>query len=187
MFVVCPGYTANMNGSRFPDGISRSRSIDLEGRAHHPVVRRVLLACLAVIPSLALLGVFGQAPSTTTASAPAAQVSLSAPDALRGGLVYQVTIEVSARSRIDDPRIVLSSGWFDGTTRNTVTPEPVSETQREGGVALAYGPLLARQKLQVRMQFQVNPTDVARRDLSVVLLDGVRAVATIHHTMRIWP
>jgi len=190
MFVVRSGYPGTMTGdegSHFPDGISRSRSIDLEGRVHHPIVRRVLLACIAALPALALLGVFGQQPSTTTASAPAATLSLSAPDALRGGVIYQVTITVGARRPIDDPRLVLSSGWFDGTTMNTVTPDPISESQREGGVALAYGPLLARQKLQVRMQFQVNPTDVAHRDLRVVLLDGVHPVTTIRHTMRIWP
>jgi hypothetical protein len=173
--------------SRLPDGISRSRSIDLEGRARHPVVRGVLLSCIAALPALALLGFFGQQPSTTTASAPAATLSLSAPDALRGGLIYQVTITVTARGRLDDPRLVLSSGWFDGTTMNTVTPDPVSEAQREGGVALAYGSLLARQKLQVRMQFQVNPTDVAHRNLRVALFDGTRPVTTIRHTMRIWP
>ena len=51
-----------------PEGVVLERSRDLAGRTRYPYYRRVLLGAIAVLPVLALLGVFGQKPSTTSAN-----------------------------------------------------------------------------------------------------------------------
>jgi hypothetical protein len=68
-----------------PEGVVLERNRDLAGRSHHPYYRRGLLCLIAVLPVLALLGVFGQKPSTTTAEAQAAKLSVTAPERLRSG------------------------------------------------------------------------------------------------------
>jgi hypothetical protein len=67
-----------MAGS-LPDGLTVERNRDLRGRARHPLYRRGLLCLIAVFPVLALLNVFGQHPTVTTAHAAAADLKVTAP------------------------------------------------------------------------------------------------------------
>ena len=52
-----------------PQGVVLERNRDLAGRGHHPYYRRLLPCLIGVLSVLALLSVFGQKPSTTTAYA----------------------------------------------------------------------------------------------------------------------
>jgi hypothetical protein len=83
-----------------PQGVVLERNRDLTGRRHHLYYRRLLLCLIGVLPVLALLGVFGQKPSTTTAYAQAATFSVTAPERLRSGLIFQARIEVAAHRNI---------------------------------------------------------------------------------------
>jgi hypothetical protein len=62
-----------------PEGLTAERNRDLRGRARHPQYRRVLLCLVAVFPVLALLNVFGQRPTVSSAHAPAADLKVTAP------------------------------------------------------------------------------------------------------------
>ena len=85
-----------------PEGVVLERSRDLAGRTRYVYYRRLLLCLIAVLPALALLGVFGQKPSTTTVATQAATLSVTAPERLRSGLIFQVRVEGSRAPR--DPR-----------------------------------------------------------------------------------
>ena len=65
-----------------PDGIVLTRHRDLHGRTWDPWVRRGLVAVVAVVVILALLGFVGQSPSTTRVDAPAATLAVDAPNLL---------------------------------------------------------------------------------------------------------
>ena len=69
---------------------------DLKGRNTHPWHRRALLVVLLVIPVLALIGVFGQRTDRTEANAPQATLTMSGPSRLRGGLLFQWKLQVTA-------------------------------------------------------------------------------------------
>jgi hypothetical protein len=86
-----------------PDGLTVERNRDLTGRRRHPWYRRVLLGCVAVLPVLALLNVFGQRPTVTLARASAADLEVTAPARLRSGLIFQVRVEVIAHRDISMP------------------------------------------------------------------------------------
>src|ERR1044072_4206049 len=107
-----------------PDGIVLPRPRDLEGRAWHPWVRRGLLAVVALIAVLALVGVFGQRPSSTSAEATQARMTISAPDAVRGGLLYQARFTIEASQALDDATLVLHQAWLAGRTLKTLEPRP---------------------------------------------------------------
>jgi hypothetical protein len=55
--------------SSLPDGLNVERNRDLSGRARHPQFRRALLCLVAMLPLLALLNVFGQRPTVSSAHA----------------------------------------------------------------------------------------------------------------------
>jgi hypothetical protein len=170
-----------------PDGIVLRRHRDLEGRLWHAWVRRSLVALLAAITLLALLGVFGQRPSSSHAQAAPARLSVSAPGSVRGGLLYQARFTVEADQALDDATLVLSPSWVDGITVNTIEPSPVNEASRNGSLALSLGHLPAGARHELFLDFQVNPTTVGSRTLRVELDDGEMPILTVSRDLRIYP
>ena len=170
-----------------PEGIVLRRHRDLEGRFWSPWLRRVLLALVALAAVLGLVGVFGQHPSTTSAEATPATLAISAPSAVRGGLLYQARFEIQAKQALSDATLVLNEAWLDGVTVNTIEPSPVSQASRDGSLALSLGHLPAGATYVLYMEFQVNPTTVGSRTLRAELGDGEQPIATISRGLRIWP
>jgi hypothetical protein len=170
-----------------PDGIVLRRHRDLEGRGLLPWVRRSLLALVAAVLVLGLLNVFGQRPSSTSAAAAPATLTVSSPGAVRGGLLYQARFTIQAKEALHDATLVLDEAWLDGMTVNTIEPSPVSEASREGNLALSLGHIPAGARYVLFMQFQVNPTSVGSRTLHVELGDGDQHVLTLTRHLRIFP
>ena len=132
---------------------------------------------LALVVVAALLGTVGQSPTTLHAQAPAATLTVKAPERVRGGLFFQGRLDIVARERIGAPRIVLGEGWTEEMQLNTIEPSPASESSSDGRLALGYDALRPGDHLTVWMQFEVNPTGVGRRDRTVALFDGGRLLA----------
>ncbi len=168
-----------------PDGLTLEHNRDLQGR--RPWVRRVLLCCVAALPVLALLNVFGQQPSTVSARTSAASLTLTAPTRLRGGLLFQARVTVVPHQEIHHLQLVFDEGWWDSMGVNSVKPEPESETSRDGKVVFEYGTWAARKTLRVWINFQVNPTNVGSRTQDLALEDAGTTLATLHHSLRIFP
>ncbi len=170
-----------------PADLSVERHRDLVGRAYEPWVRRAVLAIFVAIAALGLANVFGQRATTSSASGAAAELTLEAPDRLRGGIIAQGTIEVRAIERIAQPRLVLDPGWIDGMTINTISPAAAAEGSDQGRTVLAYGELGAGDTLTVRISYQVNPTDLGSQAGGVALLDGDRQIARVDRTIVVFP
>lgn len=169
-----------------PDFISRAAHRDHA----HPVerwARWILFAALIALAAAGLADVFGQRPGTASAAAPEASLSVSAPDALRGGLLFQARVEVAAREALRKPTVWLDAGWLENITLNTVQPEPATSKSEDGGVAFEFDPLPAGRTLTLYLQFQVNPTTVGRRSQDVVLRDGPRSIARVDRAVTVFP
>ena len=110
-----------------------------------------------------------------------------APAAVRGGLVYEVVVTVSAHRDLAAPELVFDPGWFEGLTINTVEPEPAEWAQRDGRNVLAYGRLAAGDRLEVHLQYQANPTALGRRDQDLALADGGVELVQIDHRATVFP
>lgn len=149
--------------------------------------RRALLALIAVLPILALLNVFGQRPTVSSATSPAASLKITAPARLRGGLIFQVRAQVTARRTLAKPQLVFSPGWWDSMSVNSLEPAPSGQGTRNGSVVLSYPKLAAGHTLIVWIYFQVNPTNVGKRTENVELDDGSTAIDRIHRSMTIFP
>ena len=170
-----------------PDGIVLTRHRDLHGRTWDPWVRRGLVAVVAVVVILALLGFVGQSPSTTRVDAPAATLAVDAPNAVRGGLLYQARFTVVAHQALNNATLVLNDKWIDGLTVNTIEPSPVNQASRNGSLAFELGHLPAGAKYVLYIDYQVNPTTVGSRTLKAELDDGTQPIATLTRHLRIWP
>jgi hypothetical protein len=170
-----------------PDGIVLKRHRDLEGRENHPLVRRSLLALVAVLLVVGLLNVFGQVPSTSRAATPAAVLSVYSPTNVRGGLLYTSRFHVTARTDLRKALLVLDSGWFEGMQVNSIVPQPIQDASRDGRVVFDLGHIAKGHSSILWIQFQVNPTNVGHRSQNVELDDGPTLISTIHRKITVYP
>jgi hypothetical protein len=170
-----------------PDTIVLKRDRDLEGRRNEIWVRRSLFGLLCVVPVLALLNVFGQRPAGSEAAGGAAQLSVYAPDRVRGGLMFEARFHVTAKQDIRKAILVLGPGWLEGMTMNTIEPAPTSETSADGSLSLDLGRISAGDSYLLFIQLQVNPTNVGHRDRLVELYDGQRKLLTMNRAVTIFP
>jgi hypothetical protein len=151
------------------------------------IARRTLFVLLTAVAVAALLGVFGQTQRASSASTAVADLEVTAPLNLRGGLFYQGRFTVRATAAIENATLVLDRGWLESMHINTIEPAPTEEASREGRLALSFGELAAGESLVLYMQFQVNPTNVGRRSQNVGLYDGDTALVSVDRTVTIFP
>lgn len=170
-----------------PSYIVLDRDRDLAGRGHEVWVRRALLLLVLAVPVAALFNVFGQHPSTSEAASSAASLELYAPTRLRGGLLYQARIHITAHREIKRAIVLLDPGWAESMTINTVEPSPSQESSDNGRLAFDLGDIPAGQSSLFFLQFQVNPTNVGHRSADVSLRDGSVPLASIHRSLTIFP
>jgi hypothetical protein len=169
------------------DDLDLERARDLRGRVHHPWVRRVLLALIALPVVLGASGALGQQTVTRSAASPRAQLALNAPEVVRGGLMWRARITIRARETIEFPRLILGRGYANGMQFNTIEPSPASESSRGPDIVLSYDKLAAGDELVVYLQFQTDPTTTGAQDAAVELDDQTRPVARIAHTITVLP
>jgi hypothetical protein len=171
-----------------PQGIVLKRDRDLEGRRHDIWVRRVLMSLVVAVPIIALFNVFGQRPDTNTLVVPAASLKINAPDRLRGGLLFNARIHITARQDIKDAYLVLGPGWAEGMQINTIEPSPVSEASNNGRLSFELGHIGAGHSYILFMAFQVNPTNLAwNRVQTVWLNDGKTRLITFSRDLTVFP
>ena len=170
-----------------PEGIVLHRHRDLDGRLRVPWIRRGLLVLLAVVPILGLLNVFGQRTSTSRADVVPASLTISAPTALRGGLLFQARFTIEAKQPLRQATLVLNRSWLDNLTINTIEPSPVNEASQNGRLSLELGHIAAGTRYVLYMEFQVNPTTVGRRTLHTELADGGQTITAITRDLTLCP
>jgi len=168
-------------------GLRRDRHVDMRGRQTEPWWRRGVIAVFAAIVVAALAGAFGQQEETARAQSAAATLTVRAPDRIRGGLFFQGRLDIVARERIAEPRVVLGPAWTEEVQLNTLEPAPASESSAAGQLELEYDPLQAGDHLTVWMQFEANPLGMGTRKRGVTLLDGDRALVHVPGKLTSWP
>jgi hypothetical protein len=170
-----------------PGDLTVERHVLLQGRERHPLYRRGLFAVVCVLPVLALLNIFGQHATSQTVDGAGGTLQVEAAKNLRGGLLHQVRMTITATRDMEHPQLVMSPGWFEENIENSIAPDPLQQSSSNGRVVLSYGPLHAGQKLTVWADFQVNPVNVGTRTMNVELTDGPRPVALVKRKLTVFP
>jgi hypothetical protein len=164
------------------------RHRDLVGRHRETWARRILTAAFAAFILLAAANVFGQRPSSVQVAGPAATLEVSTPATVRGGLIFQTRIDVTATDAIAHPTLVLGGGWFDGMTLNSVQPGPADQVARATAVTLTYPRLGRRARMTVWLEWSANPTNLAwNRPEQVVLADGASPLVSVTRHVTVFP
>ncbi|MFL5899175.1 MAG: hypothetical protein ACJ76D_12090 [Solirubrobacterales bacterium] len=170
-----------------PQGIDLPRHRDFEGRRTGQWLRHGFLVLLSAFVVAALLNAFGARTSTEEASATAASLKVTAPERVRGGLLYQARLEIEANEAIGAPTLVFDKGWIEETTVNTLEPEPAETTTDLGHLKVRYAPLPPGRTLTVYISLQANPNDVGTHNADVALYDADEEIVSIDRTQVNFP
>jgi hypothetical protein len=171
-----------------PEGLAAGRHRDLAGRGRYVWTRRAGLLLLYGFIGAALLNVFGQHQQTAVAQGGGVRMAVEAPHALRGGDLYQVHLSIDTTTAIGKPTILLSQGFLDGFTINSILPNANNQTSSNGPVALAYNNRLASgDRMEVFIEGQVNANTVGHRHWGIDVYDGTRRLAGYHRTITVFP
>lgn len=170
-----------------PDQLTLKRHRDLVGRESRPFLRWVLLAFLGLFCLAGLANAFGQRPRTDTAETAVARLDVYSPPRLRSGLYFESRFHIHAREEIEEATLVLDPGWLEGMTLNTLEPAPIGEASRDGRIALELGRIPSGSEHIFFLHFQVNPTNVGRREQDVELYDGEERLLTIDRSVTVFP
>jgi hypothetical protein len=162
--------------SDLPQGIDLSRHRDFEGKALGQWLRHGFLLLLTIFVVAALLNAFGAKPQTEEAGSAAATLKITAPERVRGGLLYQARLQIHANEAIGAPTLV-----------NTIQPEPAATTTDPKHLKLRYPPLPPGRTLAVYISLQANPNDVGTHNAGVALYDAGEEIATIERTQVNFP
>jgi hypothetical protein len=179
-------------GNSAADGRTDARRPDARAERRSQRTRALPLDAARVarpprdVRALGLLNVFGQRPATSRAAAPAAELSVYAPERVRSGLYFDARFHVRAIRELEDATLVLDPGWREGMTLNTVEPAPVGEESRDGALALELGRIPGGSEHLLFLQFQVNPTNVGHHSHDVDLYDGEEQLVSIDRTITVW-
>jgi hypothetical protein len=172
-------------GAQVPAGIDREAH--LERAPHSPWPRRLVITLIAVFCLLALLNTFGQVSAVTTADAPAASLRVDSPLRLRGGVIFTSVLTLYPHRKLDDAKLRLAPGWFDGMTLNAEAPQAQQESSDASGVTLDLGQLDAGATTPVWISWQTNPTTVGAREQDVTVFDGQQPILTVHRSVVVFP
>jgi hypothetical protein len=170
-----------------PDRIDLKTHRDLGSWSYNRPIRYVILGLVAAVCVAGLFNFFGQRPSTSTAESAKATLELTAPARVRGGLLFQARFTIRAHDALSHAVLQLAPGWTESMQLNTIEPGPIAETSRNGSLLLTLGPVPAGQHYTLYMQFQVNPTNVGRRNADVMLYEGDTKLFTIERTITVFP
>jgi hypothetical protein len=175
---------------RPPDGLTLERHRDLEGRLWSWSRRgRLLVTALMIgLVGLALGNGFGQRPDTYSTATAGLAVRVQTPSTVRGGVIFQTRVDLTAKRALAHPSIVLDRGWFDGMTLNSVQPAPVSQAGAGGGSSFVFGKLPPGGRLTVWFEWSTNPTTVEwRRTRHLQVDDGAASLARLTSTITVFP
>jgi hypothetical protein len=172
-----------------PDLLDLGRHRDWEGRSYERWMPNALFALICLVPLLALFNVFGQKPAVERVASPsgAATLELTAPNAVRGGLLFQARFDIRAQREIKDAVLVLDAGWLESLTMNTAEPSPANETSRNGSIALDLGNIPAGKLWRQYLEFQANPVNLGSQPQGVTLYDGNVPLLHLERDITVWP
>ena len=170
-----------------PDTLTLKTNRDRKNWWQSVWIRRVLLLVPAVIVALALADVFGQRPTTSSLTAPAARLSVTAPTDARSGVIYAARFRIAATRELKNAILILDPGWADGYTVNGEAPQPLTQGSADGRLNFGFGHIPAGQQLTFWLSLQVNPTTIGRHRQTVQLYDGKTLVLTLKRSVVIFP
>lgn len=174
-----------MNQPAEPEGIEHKHIHEAKGS----IFRRwpFGLAALAVVLSPAFFGVYGSN-ATLAGTGTDLEFAVEGPRRIRNGEFFEITVNVDAREDLEDVVVLIGASLFRDMTINTLLPDPSEHGFRNGSFEFHFGPLVAGESLQVKVDGQVNPAHTPSANRGVIAVaDGETVKAKVDYAVEVLP
>jgi hypothetical protein len=170
-----------------PQGLTLKTSRDRQNWWQSVWIRRVLLILPLAFLLAGLLNRFGQLPTSTSATAGSAKLTVLAPTHGRSGLIYAARFRIDAIRELKKATLLMDGGWADGYTVNGAAPQPITEGSSNGMLDFGFGHIPAGKQVTFWLSLQINPTTIGRHRQNVWLYDGKTLIAVVKRSILIYP
>lgn len=149
--------------------------------SHRRPLRDVLAAVIIGGPiGAALFGLLGgNDAATATVRAPAAQVSVTAPQVLRSGNWFEVEVEVAPSADVPDLTIAIDRALWRRLSVDTMVPDAESAESLDGRYRYHFGPVKRGETFVLKIDGQIQPDGMRRLQGRVTAGDGERPLADV--------
>ncbi len=145
----------------------------------------IVLGALIAAALGGLLG--GTGPDRLRADNAMAELVVEVPGTLRSGMFFETTIAVETHARFADARLAMTPALWRSITINTEMPQPGEEDYADGYFRLHYGALEPGDRIELKLDAQINPDLFAGTRGEVVLFEGDRAITRVPVHLRVLP
>ena len=174
----------NAAATALPDGIASRHFVESGG-----LLRGFLpIAVLGTLLLAALLGVFGgTADPQVSAESNGARLTVTAPRTLRSGMILEIDIAVTTARPIAKPVVVISGSYLHDLSFNSIIPDASQAAFQNGKITLQYDALAPGDRLDVKLDGQVNPPLVGVNRGVVEIRDDKTVLAEQPVSLRVFP
>ena len=162
-------------------GPSRQRLWD----RHASPISILLLGSLLLAAVLGFTG--GQPSPPRTADFGDARLTVKTPAIIRNGEFFETDVTLTADAPLDDAVIAVTPSLWHDMTVNTMIPAPAEESFEDGYFHFSYGPLDAGERLQVKIDGQINPPLFAGTRGEIAVFDGDRPIGAMPLRIKVLP
>ncbi len=172
--------------SDYPDGIEDYHT-RLPSRLHLHTTWFALFV-LATLLAVAFSGALGGVKNTVTNAAGArAALSFSAPVVMRNGQFFEMRMAITAHAPIAKPVIAVPVAYWHDLTINSFHPAPAKEDSRDGLYLMEFEPMEAGERMDIKIDGQVNPSLIGSVQARIELRDDEAALASLPVHLRVLP
>lgn len=167
-----------------PEGISLP-SDNAAGGERVALIRLVVLAAILVVALFGWLG--GGSSAKLSARSPKADLLIDAPTRMRNGNLFEMRLDVVVRTPIDDAVLAIPEPLWRDVTINSMIPAASEEETVDGEFRFHFGPLEPGDRLQYKLDGQLNPSLVGSIQGPIRLLDGDRVIVRHDYRLTVLP
>lgn len=177
---------SDTHGAHIPDGIADTHSNPPDCLRRHSSIWAFLLFGGVVAAGLA--GVMGGVDGEPLAlDATEASLVVTTRRVIRNGELFETRFLIEARAPIADAVLAISPSFWRDMTVNTMIPAAAEEKFENGAFAFSYGPLEAGERIEIKLDGQINPPLFAGTTGTVSLRDGKRVLAQAPLSIMVLP
>lgn len=168
-----------------PDGIEPRHVHEASGNRVQNLPTGLLGLGVLILGSV--IGLFGQE-GTLAAEGDAAALQVLAPNRIRNGEFYEMTLRIEVREPVDNLVLEVDEAVWRDVTVNSFFPAPERESFADGAFVFEFGPMEAGTTFVVKVDCQVNPDHPPASNAgTIAVTDDGDAIAGVDYRLEVLP
>jgi hypothetical protein len=178
--------SGELQNASYPDGLSAGHGP--EAKLPSLLSRLFPTLLLGAVVGASFTGIYGGLKNPERrAEGNGAALTINAPSVLRNGEFFEMRFRIEADAPIQDATLAIDETYLHDITVNTMIPQAEKEEAKDGTFSFSYGPLAPGERIDVKLDGQINPALFAGTEGAVAVLDGETELARLPMQLTVLP